>query len=121
MYQQRQKFQNVFLLIIDAVCLIGSYYLSAFLRLKMWNSTNEFNITRLNGSLWAIFLAYFCVFFFFNMNQYLLKRGWFEELIYVIKVNIFLAVVLTTISFMSKNQILLTRGVWVLTIALNVL
>ena len=121
MYQQRQKFQNVFLLIIDEVCLIGSYYLSAFLRLKMWNSTNEFNITRLNGSLWAIFLAYFCVFFFFNMNQYLLKRGWFEELIYVIKVNIFLAVVLTTISFMSKNQILLTRGVWVLTIALNVL
>lgn len=119
MYQQRQKLQNVLLLIIDAACLIGSYYLSAFIRLKMWNNTDEFSIIRTNGSLWAVFLAYFCVFFFFNMNQYLLKRGWFEELIYIIKVNVFLAVVLTTISFVSKNQILLTRGVWVLTIAIN--
>ena len=43
------------------------------------------------------FLAYFCVFIFFNMNQYLIQRDKCEEIVCVMKINIFVSAVLAVI------------------------
>ena len=70
MYQQKQKFQNLLLMIIDAVCIVASYLFASFCRLKFRPNPMGLSMNDVVGSLWLVFLAYFCVFIFFNMNQY---------------------------------------------------
>ena len=81
MYQQKQKFQNLLLMIIDAVCIVASYLFARFCRLKFRPNPMGLSMNDVVGSLWLVFLAYFCVFIFFNMNQYLMQRDKYEELL----------------------------------------
>lgn len=121
MYQQKQKFQNLLLMIIDAVCIVASYLFASFCRLKFRPNPMGLSMNDVIGSLWMVFLAYFCVFIFFNMNQYLMQRDKYEEFIYVIKVNIFVAAVLAVIFFLAREMDFLSRGVWLVTVLCNII
>ena len=104
MYQQKQKFQNLLLMIIDAACIVASYLFVSFVRLKCRPNPMSLSMNDVVGTLWLVFLAYFCVFIFFNMNQYLMQRDKYEEFVYVIKVNIFMAAVLAVIFFLARQM-----------------
>lgn len=119
MYERKQKLQNMILLVIDAVCLVVSYLLASCLSLWLRPDSLQITMHDIVGSLWIVFLAYFCVFVFFNMNQYLLKRDIYEEMVYVVKVNVFVAAVLAVVFYAAKHIWLLPRGVWVNTVLLN--
>lgn len=121
MYQQKQKFQNLFLMAVDAVCMVVSYLFASFLRLKFRPNPYDLMMNEVIGSLWLVFLAYFCVFIFFNMNQYLMRRDKYEEFIYVVKVNIFVAGVLALIFFLAREMNFLSRGVWLVTVLCNII
>ena len=121
MYQQKQKFQNILLMIIDAACLVASYLIASFLRLKFRPNSVGLSMNDVIGSLWLVFLAYFCVFIFFNMNQYRMRRDRYEEFVYVFKVNIFVAAVLAVIFFLGREMEYLSRGVWLVTILCNII
>lgn len=119
MNDRKQKMQNVFLMIIDALCLIASYLLASYIILSFRSNPLHISMQRVVSGLWLVFVTYFCVFLFFNMNRYLLRRDRYEELVYVIKVNLFVAVVISVVFFAAKQMELLSRGVWVLTVILN--
>lgn len=121
MYQQKQKFQNFLLMSIDAVSLALSYIVASFLRLKLRPNPYELSMNDVIGSLWLVFLAYFCVFIFFNMNQYLMRRDPYEEFVYVIKANVFVAAVLAMIFFVAREMTFLSRGVWLVTVLCNII
>ena len=120
MYQQKQKFQNLLLMIIDAACIVASYLFVSFVRLKCRPNPMSLSMNDVVGTLWLVFLAYFCVFIFFNMNQYLMQRDKYEEFVYVIKVNIFMAAVLAVIFFLARQMDYLSRGVWMFTVIGNI-
>ena len=103
MYERRIKLQNVCLMIIDAVCLIPSYLLASYIRLGVGEKSIYSDMHKVVASLWLVFLTYFCVFLFFNMNRYFLRRDRAEELVYVIKVNLFVAFVLVAAFFAAKQ------------------
>ena len=121
MYQQKQKFQNLLLMIIDAACMVASYLFGSYIRLKCRPNPMNLSMNDVIGTLWLVFLAYFCVFIFFNMNQYLMRRDRYEEFVYVIKVNIFVAAVLAVIFFFARQMPFLSRGVWLITVLSNVI
>lgn len=108
-------------MIIDAVCIVASYLFASFCRLKFRPNPMGLSMNDVIGSLWLVFLAYFCVFIFFNMNQYLMQRDKYEEFIYVIKVNIFVAAVLAVIFFLAREMDFLSRGVWLVTVLCNII
>lgn len=110
MYQQKQKFQNLLLMIIDAACIVASYLFVSFVRLKCRPNPMSLSMNDVVGTLWLVFLAYFCVFIFFNMNQYLMQRDKYEEFVYVIKVNIFMAAVLAVIFSCAADGLSVERG-----------
>ena len=119
MYERRIKLQNVCLMIIDAVCLIASYLLASYIRLGVGEKSIYSDMHKVVASLWLVFLTYFCVFLFFNMNRYFLRRDRAEELVYVIKVNLFVAFVLVAAFFAAKQLEMLSRGIWILTVIFN--
>ncbi|MCI5649373.1 MAG: sugar transferase [Fusicatenibacter sp.] len=119
MYERKQKLQNIILMAIDAACLVVSYLLASCFSLYLRPNTLQITMHDVVGSLWIVFLAYFCVFIFFNMNQYLLQRDAYEEMVYVIKVNVFVAAVLAVVFYAAKYIWLLPRGVWIFTVLLN--
>lgn len=121
MYQRKQKFQNLFLMAVDAACMVASYLLASYLRLKLRPNPYELAMSDVIGSLWLVFLAYFCVFIFFNMNPYLMRRDKYEEFVYVIKVNIFVSGVLALVFFLAREMDFLSRGVWLVTVLCNIL
>lgn len=121
MYQQKQKFQNLLLMIVDAACMIIGYLFASYVRLKIRPNPLGLSMNDVIGNLWLVFLAYFCVFIFFNMNQYLMQRDKYEEFVYIIKVNIFVAAVLAVIFFLARQMDYLSRGVWLLTVLSNII
>ena len=121
MYQQKQKFQNLLLMIIDAASIVASYLFASFVRLKFRPNPMGLSMNDVIGTLWLVFLAYFCVFIFFNMNQYLMQRDKYEEFIYIVKVNIFVAAVLAVIFFLGHQMNFLSRGVWLVTVLSNII
>lgn len=121
MYQRKLKFQNFILMIIDAVSMIVCYLFANFLRLELRPNPFDIEMNDVIGSLWLVFLAYFCVFIFFNMNRYLMRRDKYEEFVYVLKVNAFVAAVLAVIFFLARQMEFLSRGVWVVTVLCNII
>lgn len=59
--------------------------------------------------LGPIFIAYSIVFFFFNQNQKFLLRGYFEEFLYVLKMNILYSFVILSILFWYKSTLSMAR------------
>lgn len=121
MQNAKSNFQNLFLMTIDAASLIASYLLAAFLIFTFRGNPFHLSPEDVIGSLWMVFVTYFCVFIFFNLNHYLLKRDKYEEFVYVIKVNIIVAIVFAFVFFAFKQSQFITRGTWALTVVLNVI
>lgn len=120
MYESKKKLQNVLLMAVDACALVAGYLAACFIYLKIRPGAN-FSMQEAVGNLWLVFVTYFCVFIFFNMNQYLLQRDSYEELVYIIKVNVFLAAVMAMVFFAAKQTYFLTRITWALTCVFNVI
>lgn len=119
MYEKKKKLQNLLLMAIDAASVVLSYLLANWIYLSIRHVAN-FDMQIAVGNLWLVFLTYFCVFIFFNMNQYLLRRDNYEELVYILKVDIFLAAMMAMIFFAAKQTYFLARGVWAMTCLFNI-
>ena len=121
MERRKDEIQNVLLMIIDAVMLIASYLLASLLCYSFRGNPSGVGVNDVMASLWLIFLTYFCVYIFFNMNRYLMKRDKYEELVYVVKMSLFVALLLAVVFFVFKQTALLTRGIWAFTVLFNLI
>lgn len=121
MFEKKRKFQNFLLMFVDAASLVISYLLATALIFRFRGNPYHLTPEDVVSSLWMVFVTYFCVFVFFNMNQYLLQRDKYEEFVYVFKVNIIVAIVLAFVFFAFKQSQFITRGTWALTFFVNIL
>ena len=89
------------LLLIDLVSMLICFFSIDFLNLHFFDKQIYMSYEVILELLGPIFLAYSIVFIFFNQNQDFLRRGYFEELLYVLKMNLMFAMVLLLLLFGS--------------------
>lgn len=100
---------NIMLLLIDLVSMLICFFSIDFLNLHFFDKQIYMSYEVILELLGPIFLAYSIVFIFFNQNQDFLRRGYFEELLYVLKMNLMFAMVLLLLLFGSRSTATMAR------------
>lgn len=121
MFQQKQKFQNSLLILVDAVCLVASFLLASVVRLEFRPDPVNPTMNGVIANLWLVLVTYFCVYVFFNANQDFGRRDGYEELVYIVKVSAFVAGVIALVFFAAHKLEYLTRTVWAVTVLSNMI
>lgn len=121
MNQTRERAQNGVVFITDIICLLISYYLSGIIWLYAYkNQTIEYIIAEMNNNVIIVLAAYAVAYLFFSRNTDYIRRGNLDELKNVIKLSAEMAAVLAIYELLRKYDVL-PRGVYVLTVILNIL
>lgn len=120
MNRNKHSGMNIVILLIDLISLLACFFSIDFLSLNILNKQIYMSYQVIMDLLGPIFLAYSIVFIFFNQNQYFMKRGYFEELLYVFKMNLLLAMVILLLLFWNKSTVAMARTGLFGALALNV-
>ncbi len=119
MFDQKQKFQNSLLVLVDAVCLVAAFLFASVIRLRFRPDPVNPTMNGVMANLWLVLVTYFCVYVFFNANQDFTRRDGYEELVYIVKVSAFVAGVIALVFFAAHKLEYLTRTVWAVTVLSN--
>ena len=122
MDQSKDKMKNILLYLVDVASLFTSYILSGWLWLVIYKGFKDEYIVsdKLGIEVGAMILSYAFVIIFFNANHNFFKRDKLNELLNVIKTNIMFASLFVVIIFAKGSADIYSRGVYFLTIFLNI-
>ncbi len=122
MEQSKEKIASILLYLVDIISLLGSYLLSGVLWLVMYKGMDDSTTGSIIGfEIGALILSYAFVIIFFNANGNFFKRDKFNEFLNVAKINLMFASLFSVILFAKKSADIFSRGVYFLTIILNIL
>lgn len=122
MEQSKDKIKNILLYLVDMASLFVSYILSGWLWLVIYKGFEEKYIVsdKLGIEVGAMIISYAFIILFFNANQNFFKRDKLNELFNVIKTNVMFASLFAVILFAKRSADVFSRGVYFLTIFLNI-
>ncbi|MEE0861732.1 MAG: sugar transferase [Lachnospiraceae bacterium] len=122
MDQSKDKIKNILLYLADITSLFISYIVSGWLWLVIYKGFEEEYIVsdKLGIEVGAMIISYAFIILFFNANQNFFKRDWLNELFNVIKTNVMFASLFVVILFAKRSADAFSRGVYFLTIFLNI-
>lgn len=122
MEQSKDKIKNILLYLVDVASLFISYILAGWLWLVIYKGFEEEYIVsdKLGIEVGAMIISYAFIILFFNANQNFFKRDKLNELFNVIKTNIMFASLFVVILFAKRSADAFSRGVYFLTIFLNI-
>ncbi len=100
---------SMVLLLIDLVSLLICFFSIDFLNLHFFDKQIYMSYEVILDLLGPIFLAYSIVFIFFNQNRDFQKRGFLEEFLYVVKMNLLFAMVILLLLFGSRATASMAR------------
>ena len=121
MEQSKEKLSNILLYLVDMFSLLFSYLLAGLLWLVMYKRMDDVNVSdHLGFEVGALILTYAFVIIFFNANGTFFKRDKIMELISVIKINLMFAALFVVVLFAKRSADIFSRGVYFLTIILNI-
>ena len=121
MEQSKEKLSNILLYLVDMFSLLFSYLLAGLLWLVMYKKMDDVNVSdHLGFEVGALILTYAFVIIFFNANGTFFKRDKIMELISVIKINLMFAALFVVVLFAKRSADIFSRGVYFLTIILNI-
>lgn len=122
MEQSKEKIASILLYLVDIISLLGSYLLSGVLWLVMYKGMDDTTTGSIIGfEIGALILSYAFIIIFFNANGNFFKRDKFNEFLNVAKINLMFASLFSVILFAKKSADIFSRGVYFLTIILNIL
>ncbi len=123
MEQSKDKIKNILLYLADVTSLFISYILSGWLWLVIYKGFNDEYIVsdKLGIEVGAMIISYAFVIIFFNANQNFFKRDKLNEFLNVVKTNAMFASLFVVILFAKKSAEMFSRGVYFLTIILNII
>lgn len=122
MEQSKDKIKNILLYLVDVASLFISYILAGWLWLVIYKGFEEQYIVsdKLGIEVGAMIISYAFIILFFNANQNFFKRDKLNELFNVIKTNVMFASLFVVILFAKRSADTFSRGVYFLTIFLNI-
>ena len=122
MGQSKEKLAYILLYLVDIVSLLISYILAGFLWLVIYKDMDDAKISNLMGfEVGALVLSYAFVVIFFNANATFFKRDKFSEFASAIKINLLFASLFIVVLFTKRSADIFSRGVYFLTIILNII
>ena len=122
MNQTRERAQNGLVFITDIICLIMSYYLSGLIWLYLYKNMGMAAMIRnLNDNVIIVCATYAVAYLFYSRNGDFLRRGYLREFKMVFQLNAVMAAVIAVYELLRKDDVVLPRGVYVLTIVFNVI
>ena len=88
----------------------------------MYKGMDDVNVSdRLGFEVGALILSYAFVIIFFNANGSFFKRDKIMEFMSVTKINLMFAAIFVVVLFAKRSADIFSRGVYFLTIILNIL
>ena len=122
MEQSKEKLSHLLLYLVDIFSLLCSYLLAGLIWLVMYKGMDDTNVSnRLGFEVGALILSYAFVIIFFNAYSTFFKRDKILEFISVTKVNLMFAAIFVVVLFAKRSADIFSRGVYFLTIILNIL
>lgn len=115
----RKDVPNKSILLVDLFCMIISYLLSTWIRYG--GITSDWISNVYGVALVIILLLYIAIYYTYDTYSRLFNRGFFEELIAVVKINCFLAATLTVVMFVFQEGATYSRLFFSCFILLNIL
>jgi exopolysaccharide biosynthesis polyprenyl glycosylphosphotransferase len=115
----RKDLPNRFLLLVDILSIIISFIVTAWI---LYGRITDKWIINLYGVAFAIIpFIYIAIYYLYDTYSKLFKRGLFEEIIVVIKINTLLAVTLTVVMYLFQEGSSYSRLFFFLFFFFNVL
>jgi exopolysaccharide biosynthesis polyprenyl glycosylphosphotransferase len=116
----RKDLPNRYLLLIDIVGIILAFTLSTWIRY------GQIQFSKYNNGVYGvaftiILAAYIIIYYIYNTYRNLFKRGFLDEMIEVIKLNLALVAVLTAVMFLFQEGASYSRAFFLCFILLNTL
>ena len=100
MAQKHKTLQDCGLWLLDMACIIASYWIATNIRFA---GTNDWGSKTLHYAVLVVFLLFYTIYSFFaEWNRNFLERGFFKELISVLKYNS--AMILASLAFVFFMQ-----------------
>ena len=122
MEQSKEKLSHLLLYLVDIFSLLCSYLLAGLIWLVMYKGMDDVNVSdRLGFEVGALILSYAFVIIFFNANGSFFKRDKIMEFMSVTKINLMFAAIFVVVLFAKRSADIFSRGVYFLTIILNIL
>lgn len=118
MYQKRKSIENVLILIIDIICIMISLGIAYGVRYKIF-----YGIFDHGDQLWQIALIiilYGFINILGNFTKHFFRRGYFEELVWVIRNQLIFAVIWIVTLFLIHRSSELSRLVYGYFIIINI-
>ena len=122
MEQSKDKIKNILLYLADVASLFISYILSGWLWLVIYKGfKDEYLVSdKLGIEVGAMIISYAFIIIFFNANHNFFKRDKLNEFFNVVKTNVMFASLFVVILFAKRSADTFSRGVYFLTIFLNI-
>ena len=122
MEQSKEKIAQILLYLVDIISFFLSYILSGLIWLVMYKGMDDVNVSnQLGFEVGALVLSYAFIIIFFNANATIFKRDKLAEFSSVVKINLLFAALFVVILFTKRSADIFSRGVYFLTIILNIL
>lgn len=111
MEAKQAQLQNLFIYIIDCICILISYIAASYLRFgSLWGGyTRQIVFVRMA----VLFLSITVIYLVFYPNRKFFERNVKQELIAVVKDNAILGAIITTTAFLTQDAELYSRLVYV--------
>lgn len=120
MGSKRKDMLNKYLLTVDIVCITLSFLLSAWIRFG-YITTKWINYNGYGIAFVLIILLYIVIYYLYDNYSKMLKRGFLEEMIAVIKINGLSAVTLTMVMYISQEGATYSRMFFLCFFFLNIM
>ncbi len=122
MLQNKQRIQNIILFITDFAGLLLSYYMSGFIWLYYYKGFGlEFSVGQVDSKLTVVIATFLIAYLIHTENEDYTKRTLMQETVSVFKTNIILAAIIAIYQLLDKSSVDFPRGLYVLTIIINVI
>lgn len=122
MLQNKQRIQNIILFITDFAGLLLSYYMSGFIWLYYYKGFGlRFSVGQVDSKLTVVIATFLIAYLIHTENEDYTKRTLMQETVSVFKTNIILAAIIAIYQLLDKSSVDFPRGLYVLTIIINVI
>ena len=122
MLQNKQRIQNIILFITDFAGLLLSYYMSGFIWLYYYKGFGlGFSVGQVDSKLTVVIATFLIAYLIHTENEDYTKRTLMQETVSVFKTNIILAAIIAIYQLLDKSSVDFPRGLYVLTITINVI
>ena len=122
MLQNKQRIQNIILFITDFAGLLLSYYMSGFIWLYYYKGFGlGFSVGQVDSKLTVVIATFLIAYLIHTENEDYTKRTLMQETVSVFKTNIKLAAIIAIYQLLDKSSVDFPRGLYVLTIIINVI